>query len=132
MKNTENDILMICKGYYNQEKHKTLEDALDAYYRKYYCIPKEKLPVLSYRFMLHLWFNRCVEVFLTPDRIRSFWQNVIVDEAFQEKRWLNEDGCTEFYEVLYHRIVTWLILLNVKDDKGNWVIDVSDYTEDVI
>ena len=82
--------------------------------------------------MLHLWFNRCVEVFLTPDRIRSFWQNVIVDEAFQEKRWLNADGCTEFYEVLYHRIVSWLILLNVKDDEGNWLIDVSDYTEDVI
>ena len=109
MKTTENDILMICKGLYDQDKYKTLEDALDAYYRKYYCIPKEKLPVLSYKFMLHLWFNRCVEVFLTPDRIRSFWQNVIVDEAFQEKRWLNADGCTEFYEVLYHRIVSWLI-----------------------
>lgn len=131
MKNTENDILMICKGHYDK-KYKTLEEALDAYYRKYYCISKEHIPFLTHRFMLQLWFNRCVEVFLTPDRIRSFWHNVIVEEAYQEKRWLNEDGCTEFYEVLYHRIVKWLILLPTKDKEGNWLIDVSDYTEDVI
>ena len=132
MKNTENDILMICKGHYDQEKHKTLEEALDAYYRKHYCISKEKIPFLTHRFMLHLWFNRCVEVFLTPDRIMGFVKNVIVEEAYQEKRWLNEDGCTDFYDVLFHRIVTWLILLDVQDDDGNWIIDVSDYSENVI
>ena len=57
---------------------------------------------------------------------------MIVEEAYQEKRWLNEDGCTDFYDVLFHRIVTWLILLDVQDDEGNWIIDVSDYSENVI
>ncbi len=132
MKNTEKDILMICKGHYDKEKHKTLEGALDAYYRKYYCISKKDIPVLSYKFMMTMWFNRCVEVFLTPERIRNFWHNVIVEESFQEKRLLNEKGCTEFYEVLFYRIVKWLTLLSVKDEDGNWLIDVSDYTEDVI
>ena len=128
MRTTEKDILLICKGHYDN-KYKNLEEALDAYYRKHYCISKEKMPVLSYKFMLSLWFNRCVEVFLQPDTIRSFWFYVIVDENFAEKRFLNEKGCTEFYEVLYHRIVTWLMLLDVKDEDGNWKIDLSDYAD---
>ena len=132
MKTKEKDILMICKGYYDHEKHKTLEEALDSYYRKHYGISKEEIPVLTHRFMLSLWFNNCVKEFLTPETIRSFWWYVISEEAFQEKRWLNENGCTEFYEVLYHRIVKWLIFLNLKDDEGNWIIDGSDYKKEYI
>lgn len=64
---------------------------------------------------------------LQPDRIRSFWHYVIVNEHCKEKRFLNENGCTEFYEVLFHRIVLWLCLLDVKDKDGNWKIDLSDY-----
>jgi len=127
MRTTEKDILMICKGRYNKEKHENLEAALDAYYRKHYEIPKEELPVLSHEFMMRLWFNRCVETFLQADTIRSFWYYVIVEKAYEEKRYLNQDGCTEFYEVLYHRIVTWLQLLDVRDENGNWKIDLSDY-----
>lgn len=127
MRTTEKDILMICKGHYDHDKYETLETALNAYYAKHYRYPGEDVKPLSYRFMLQLWFNNCVETFLQPDTIRSFWRNVIVEEAFQEKRFLNENGCTEFYEVLYHRIVTWLILLDVRDKDGNWKIDLSDY-----
>lgn len=126
MRTTEKDILMICKGHYKNE-HENLESALDAYYRKHYCVPKEQIPTLSYKFMLSLWFYNCIEAFLQPDTIRSFLLRVIKEEAFAEKRFLNENGCTEFYEVLYHRIVTWLILLDVKDKNGNWKIDLSDY-----
>lgn len=129
MRTTEKDILMICKGHYDKDKHEDLESALDAYYRKYYCVSKEEIPVLSYKFMLKLWLNSCVEAFLQPDTIRSFWHYVIVEEAFAEKRFLNENGCTEFYEVLYHRIVKWLILLSVRDKDGNWKIDLSDYDD---
>lgn len=128
MRTTEKDILMICKGHYS-DKYKTLEEALGAYYRKHYSFPKEKIPTLSYKFMLSLWFNNCVKEFLQPDTMHSFWLYVIKEEAYQEKRWMNENGCTEFYEVLYHRIVTWLVLLDVRDKNGNWKIDLSDYEE---
>lgn len=118
---------MICKGHYNQDKYENLESALDAYYREHYGVSKEHIPVLSYKFMLQLWFYRCIEEFLKPDTMRSFLYYVIIEENFAEKRFLNENGCTEFYEVLYHRIVTWLTLLDVKNDDGNWKIDLSDY-----
>lgn len=62
MRTTEKDILMICKGHYDS-KYNSLEEALDAYYREHYCFSKEEMPTLSYKFMLSLLFNRCVEVF---------------------------------------------------------------------
>ena len=128
MKTTEKDILMICKGRYD-DKYNSLEAALNAYYREHYTYSKEEVPTLSYKFMLQVWFYRCVEVFLQPDTMKSFYFYVIRDEHHKEKRFLNENGCTEFYEVLFHRISTWLCLLQVKDDNGNWIIDLSDYEE---
>ena len=130
MRTTEKDILMICKGRYNHDKHENFEAALDAYYREHYLISKEDLPILSHKFLLTLWFNDCVKAFLKPETMNSFWFHVIHNESMAEKCFLNEDGCTEFYDVMYHRIVTWLTLLQVRDENGNWIIDLSDY-EDV-
>ena len=127
MKTTEKDILMICKGYYNSGKYNSIEEALDGYYRKHYNISKERLPELSHEFMLSLWFNDCVRTFLQPDTITSFWKQVIVLPAFEEKDFINVNGCTYFYDVLFYRIVTWLALLDVRDKDGNWKIDLSDY-----
>lgn len=132
MRTTEKDILMIVKGHYNHNKYKSLEKALDGYYRKHYGISKKELPVLSHRFMLTLWFNDCVKEFLIPETIQSFWRYVIQEKTFKEKYWFNENDCTEFYEVLYHRIVKWLHLLKVRDDDGNYLIDLSDYEGNVI
>ena len=126
MRTTEKDILMICKGYYD-DKYKSIKEALNAYYIEHYTYSKEEVSTLSYRFMLSLWFNNCVRAFLQPDTIGSFWFRVIKEESFAENRFLNENGCTEFYEVLFHRIVSWLTLLDVRDDDGNWKIDLSDY-----
>lgn len=128
MRTTEKDILLLCKGHYS-EKYKTLEEALNAYYREHYSYPEQKRPDLTYKFMLSLWFYQCVEVFLQPDTIRSFWYYVIKEEHYSEKRFLNENGCTDFYEVLYNRIVSWLVCLPVKDKDMNWLIDLSDYEE---
>lgn len=33
---TMTDILLICKGWYNKKKYKTVLDAMNAYYHKYY------------------------------------------------------------------------------------------------
>jgi len=132
MKTVEKDILMLCKGRYDHKKYQNLEEALDAYYRREYNVSKEDLPVLSYRFMVELWFQKCILRFLTPEGIRVFYWNVFGEESFAERGQKRKESCTEFYEVLYHRLVKWLTLLPVRDADGNWLIDVSEYRGNVI
>lgn len=134
MKTTEKDILMICKGYYDKEKHKSLEDALDAYYRREYDVSKESLPTLSYEFMFSLWFKYCIREFLIPEKIGEFYHNMIAEESLPEKNYFgvncfNKEPAKDFYEVMFHRCVKWLQLMKVRDKDGNWVVDLSDYAE---
>ena len=122
---------MICKGYYNKE-HRSLEEALDAYYRKKYEVPKEQIPTLSYKFMFNLWFMPCIREFLVPEKIGEFYHNIIAEESLPEKSYFgvncfNREPATEFYEVMFHRCVKWLKFMRTKDDDGNWIIDLSDY-----
>lgn len=132
MKTTEKDILRLCKGYYDYEKYQSLEEALDAYYRREYCVSKEEIPELSYQFMVELWFGPCVRAFVTPDNFRIFHQYVIFERSFQEVQSFHNEVHMDFYEVLYHRLVKWLNLLQVRDEKGNWIVDLSDYEGNVI
>jgi len=131
MKTTEKDILLLCKKHYNVEKYKTLEEALDAYYRKEYGVSKKDLPVLTYEFMCYLWMFPCIKAFLTEDKIPLFLQYIFNEKCCYEVGLSNHNGCTEFYDVLFHRIVKWLCLLQVKES-GKWIVDLSDYEGDII
>ena len=64
MKSVVKDILMLCKGRYDKEKHKSLEEALDAYYRERYMVTKESLPELTHKFIYSLWLKECIREFL--------------------------------------------------------------------
>lgn len=132
MKTTEKDILMICKGYYDKEQHESLEEALDAYYRREYDVLKDELPELSYEFMFSLWCKPCIREFLIPEKIGEFYHNMIAEESFPEKNYLgvncfNKEPAKEFYEVMFHRFVKWVNCMRIRDKDGNWIIDLSDY-----
>ncbi len=134
MRTTEKDILMICKGYYDKEKHKTREDAFDAYYKKYYRVGEGHNYHLSHKMIYDIWLKDCVRAFLTPDKIGEFTFYVVDQEALQEKAVMGKNCFgkipeTDFYDVMYHRIVTWLQLMKVRDNFGKYLIDVSDYQE---
>lgn len=127
------DIILLCKKHYNTEKFKTLLEAFNAYYHKYYGCEDIQM---DYKFAVNLFLRPTIEFLLTSDRIRSFINNGLFDESSFEKRPLNSTGCTEFYEVLYRRLTTWICLQSVKEknketDEWEWVIDFSDYKEDV-
>lgn len=132
MRTTEKDILMICKGHYNKEIHKNLDEAMDAYYRKHYLVPKEQLPVLTHKFIYSLWLKECIRVFLTPEKKGEFLRCVVIEESWHEKDFLGKNlygdpPVTDFYDVMYYRVVSWLSGMQVRDEKGNWIIDLSDY-----
>ena len=137
MRTTEKDILMICKGHYDKEKHKNLEEALDAYYREHYGITKESLPNLSHKFIYDLWLKECVRTFLTPEKKGEFLCYIIIEEALAEKNFLGKNcfgkaPATDFYDVMYYRIIRWLQLMAVRDKNGKVLVDLSDYDGNVI
>ena len=136
-KSVSKDIMMICKGHYDKEKHKNLEDALHAYYRREYGVSEVDLPSLSYEFIVCLWLKGCVREFLNDSNKYEFWHYVISEESLHEKDFCGKNvfggtPATNFYEVLYHRLVRWLQLMEVVDDNGNELMDVSEYQGNVI
>lgn len=129
----EKDIILLCKHHYDTLKYKTLLDAFNAYYHKYYGCEDIQM---DYKFAVNLFLKPTIEYFLTETRIRSFICNGLFEESYYEKRPLNSTGCTEFYEVLYRRLTTWICLQRVKEQnketgEWEWAIDFSDYEEDV-
>lgn len=123
------DILLICKHRYNTEKYKKTLEAFQAYYLKHYGCEDV---VVDYKLVVQLFLKPCVIYFLTPDKINHFLNLGLFDESFQERRLLNQSGCSEFYEVLYFRLMKWLCLLPVReqDEKtGEWktIINFSEY-----
>lgn len=131
--NLPKDIILLCKKHYNTGTFKTLLEAFNAYYHKYYGCEDVQM---DYKFAVNLFLKPTIEYLLTEGRIRSFIHNGLFEESCYEKRPFNSTGCTEFYEVLYRRLTTSICLQKVKElneDTGKleWIIDFSHYEEDV-
>ena len=132
MKSEQKDILLICKGHYDEAKYGSIEEALLAYYQKYY---DEDTTEISYRLIFDCWLKPCIFYFLDPlnakpEDLRKFIGAIIFNESGYEKtKWLHEEKDTydEFYKTLCHRLFEWLYTVRVKDNNNNWLVDLSDY-----
>lgn len=69
---------------------------------------------------------------ITTDTMSCFLYKIILEETLEEK--IKDNVSTEFYKILYYRIVKWLSSLRVIDKHDNWIIDLSDYKvyEDIV
>lgn len=131
-KNTEKDIILLCKKRYDSNKYPTLLDAFEAYYYKRYGCDDIQM---DYKFAVNLFLKPSVKFLLTENRIRSFIDSGLFNESFHERYACDANGCTDFYEVLYHRLTTWVCLQKVREQNAEtgeyeWLIDLSDYAND--
>ena len=117
MKSLENDILLICKGWYSKQYKKVLE-AFDAYYhREYGC---EDI-TMDRGFAL--------ELFLKPTIIEmSKYSSSIVYNLFSPTCMESDIECSkDFTNIMFDRCVTALINIPCIGDK--WTDYLSDYSE---
>lgn len=124
------DILLICKCRYDTEKHKSKLEAFNAYYHEHYGCDDI---TIDHKLVVNLFIKPSIEYFLTPDRFHSFVNNGLFAESISEKHFLNPNGCSDFYETIFNRLVTWLCLLDVnryENGKCKVVIDLSEYPVD--
>ena len=77
----EKDILLICKGYYNKEKYKSVLQAFNAYYhREYGC---EDI-TMDEGFALNLFLKPCVKEFLKEREVNWFCENYLFKVSMHE------------------------------------------------
>ncbi len=131
----EKDIILICKNRYNNEKYKSDLEAFRAYYHKYYGC-KDFEP--ERKFIVNLFLKPTVRYILETriydkNIIYSFINTGLFDYSYEEKLYL-KDGFSEFYDVLYYRLIKWICLLSLKEKRGyDWKyidIDFSEYPLD--
>ena len=114
MKSLENDILLICKGWYS-DKYENILDAFNAYYhREYGC---EDI-AMDKRFAL--------ELFLKPTIIEmSKYSHSIICNLFSPTCMESDiEYSKDFTNIMYDRCVTALCQMPTHDK-----VDLSDYAE---
>lgn len=121
----EKDIILICKGRYNHEKHKNILEAFRVYYHKYYgCEDIEP----NRGFIANLFFKPTVQYILeTRNNIYSFINLGLFKESCREDIFLSKNGHKEFYDILFYRLATWICLLAIKENGEYIDIDFSEY-----
>ncbi len=109
----EQDIILICKGWYNHDKYKSEFDALVAYYHKHYSGNFEP----SRGFIVNLFFKPTVEyILMKKENYYSFINLGIFERNFLETL---KDFDTDFYNVLYYRLLQWICPQEAKGVSNN-------------
>jgi len=118
------DILQICKGWYNKDKFNTILDALKAYQCKETYCESQYMNLSS----IYLWLiDTAKEIFTIDD-----WSNLFIYTIPEDLRFntynLKSQGYYAFdYEYFCGLIISKLTLMDVKNDSGEWIIDLSEY-----
>jgi hypothetical protein len=122
------DIMLLCKGWYDRNKYKTLKDALIAYYNKNYRYSDDYEETLTYSFINKVLLKQAVHELLT-ERFTYLFVNYLFDtDAFSIWKY---EGMKikelEYEEELYYRITGFINNLKGIDADGIVNINTSDY-----
>lgn len=123
------DVIMIIKGWYNEEKYNCSFAALNAYYHKHYTSVSD------------LTYDTVIEIFLIPamnwvfkNKYGSYevYFKLITDGLYRTQK-----ANTSYITVLYDGMICFLFSLVIRDideitGKSYWIIDMSEYNEDII
>lgn len=130
MINKNHDVMMICKGLYDYDKHKSTIDALKQYYIREYLPADEDITNVT-----------VIKVLLMPVAQEYLHQGVLCNIIISlfSAQYDPTDGFVcpvgdrykaERYVLM--RLVFEISMLRVRDSNGKYVIDVSEYDEFVV
>lgn len=126
MRTKEKDLLMICKGYYNNKYHTTF-DALKAYQSKITGCSVENITDMH---IFNSLLNAAVDFFYPND-----WKQLITDGLVNDMLYAQSGIMPEIYpekdikityRYLIDKFIMILALLQVKEN-DEWIIDLTDY-----
>lgn len=125
------DIMLLCKGWYDKDKYKTLKDALVAYYNKNYRYPEDYVEDLDYHYINTVLLKQAIQELLT-ERFNYMFIGYLFDTdgfmSWKFDRFVIKD--LSYDEELFYRLCMFIdnLLLIDKNDKGDVInIDTSAY-----
>jgi hypothetical protein len=121
------DIMLLCKGWYNQEKYETTKDALNEYYYKNY--GNEDI-IGDYDAINQILLKPAIQELLTERFQRLFiscmFETDVIDYWKFDIKHMNVIRL-DYEEELYYRMTKFLRALQTNNGDGNIYIDTSDY-----
>jgi hypothetical protein len=123
------DIVLICKGRYNDDNYKTIKDAIIGYYHKHYGC-EDITP--DYGFINQVLLRPAVEEIMC-DKFKYRFISCLFDTDCADIWKIDKMKTKElnYDEELYYRLIKFLgVGLMVKDHDGTILIDTSDYIKD--
>ena len=122
------DVIMICKGWFDEDKHLSVMDALRGYYMREYGMAEEFVKDL---FILTVILMPAAEEYLSKRELLRFSLSLLsvqYDTAKGHYVPVNE-GYDTALKFLIDSIVSEIRMLMVKDSLGRDIIDLSEYSE---
>lgn len=123
------DVIMIIKGWYNKEKYNCSFAALNAYYHKHYTSVSD------------LTYDIAIEIFLIPTMNWVFENKYESCETYfklmTDRLYRTRKANISYLAVLYDGMICFLFSLAIRDideitKEPYWIIDMSEYNEDII
>lgn len=131
MRTKEKDILLICKGHFNKDKHETVYDALKAYQCEYTGSEEKYMPDSA---IFHYICDTAEEFFkprfwrLLLDGMDGITHDIDMARTGLLPTIYPDKEIKLTYKYLIDKIRSELCMLQVRNDDG-WIIDLSDYAD---
>ena len=125
MKTTAKDVILLCKGWYDEEKYPTILEALKQYYRVKYSDQYEEQ--LNESFLLHIVLEQTMQEIVRkyPDRMIGFVNLYLITP----RGIFGYDNNSQDYDYqLFYRITQFLNCLQMRGE-GFIEIDTEEYFE---
>lgn len=127
MKSHINDVIMICKGHYNENFHKSTLDAIREYYMREYLMEEKHATNMN---IFNALLMPIAEEYFHP----RDWKEIIFD-LFQTDYsntkgfYCPADGTRdELFNRVFHKVLSKILMFQVRNEDGEWIIDLSEYS----
>lgn len=123
MKTLAKDVILLCKGWYDDKKYPTILDALKQYYRKNYNDDMEEQ--LNESFLLHTILEQAMYEIADkyPDRLRYFTNQFLIDTP---TLYIPDTNKKDYDYQLFYRIIGFLHNIRMRGDEMI-AIDTNEY-----
>lgn len=131
MKNQNLDVIMICKGWFDKENHKSIRDALKQYYMREYAMQEQ--------FAIDLYI---LEVILLPVAGEYLSKTVLTClllsmlrlqfDFVKKKFYVPAEGRDTALDYVINYLIAEIAGLTVKDADGRVIIDLPESKEPII
>lgn len=130
MRNQNIDVIAICKGMFDKERYDSRLAALKAYYMREYRMEEKFTEDF---FLLKVILMPVAIEYFTSNELCELTMSLFATQYDTDKGFYKPvEGYDTALKFIMDSIISKILLLRVKDDKGNKLVDLSEYDEAVV